>query len=57
MPGASHGIVDDDAVGERTVVVSAMRADGEDLVARTCEHHIVVIHMSEQQVAVSKRRN
>ena len=39
----SRAPADDEAVGQRTVVVSAVRADGENLVAPADQNQIIVI--------------
>ena len=43
MPRASHGIADHDAVGQRSVVVRAMGADGEERVAALHEQRVFSI--------------
>ena len=43
MPGTAHRVADDQALGERPVVVRAVRADREELVAAPRQDHLVVV--------------
>ena len=51
MPGTADALALDDAIGKRTVIVAAMRVDGENLVACAHQQHFVVADMSEQHRA------
>jgi hypothetical protein len=42
MPRTADRVANDEAVGERAVVVGAMRADGEGLVAPPHQNHVIV---------------
>src|SRR5690606_31421519 len=55
MPRAPHGVVDDQAFAEGTVIVRAERTDGEDLVAAADDQHLVVADAADQLAAVGKR--
>jgi len=48
----SRAPADDDAVSQRTVVVSALRADGENLVAPADQNHILVTRAAGYRHAV-----
>jgi len=51
MPGAADAVADDKAVGERPVIMTAMRVDGEDLGAGTYQQHLLIADMAEQRLA------
>jgi hypothetical protein len=48
MPGTAHGIVDNEALRERTVVVGALGADGEKVSAATHEQNRILSDMAGQ---------
>ncbi len=54
MPGASHGIADEETLRERPPVMGARRTDGEDLIAPTSEKHRLGADMPGDHAAVSK---
>ena len=54
MPGAAHRVADQQAFGERTVIVRAGCADGEHLVAAARQQHLLVADMAEQHGAVGE---
>ena len=47
MKRAPHGVADHQPVGERTVIMSAVGAHGEELVRRARQDHILVAHPPE----------
>jgi hypothetical protein len=49
MPGATHGLTDDQAFRERTGIVSAGRADRVDGRAFAHQHDCVIAHVAEQR--------
>jgi hypothetical protein len=55
MPRAAHGVIDDDAVGERPVIVRAVRADREELAASPHEQHVFIVNAPEHDATVLKR--
>jgi hypothetical protein len=55
MPGTTYGAVDDDAVDQRTVIVGAVCADGEDLVTVARKEDVFITDMPNQHVAFAKR--
>ena len=55
MPRAAHRAVRDDALGERPVIVRALRPDREHLRALPHQQHGFVADMSEQEAAVGNR--
>ena len=52
MQRTPDGVADDQPFGERAAIVRAVRADGEPLVARAREQHLVVADPSRQHAAV-----
>ena len=52
MPRTADGVADDEPVGERAVVVRAVRADGEDLLAPPHQNHVVVADSCRRRSAV-----
>src|SRR5206468_8396986 len=54
VPWTADRVVDDEAVGERSLVVSAMRADGEDLVARFDDEHFLFADSSADEASRTK---
>src|SRR5262249_50280738 len=54
MPGTAHRVADDKAVGEWTVVVSAMRADREDALASPHEDDLVLTDVPGKRAAVGQ---
>ena len=46
MPGTTDALAGHEAFGERPVIMAAMRADREDLRARTHQHHFIVADMA-----------
>ena len=55
MPGASDGISDDQTLGERSVIMRAVRPDRKDLRLTLDDHHLLVPHASRQDASVSSR--
>ena len=55
VPRAAHRAVNNEAVGERPMIVGAMRADREDVRAAQDQQHLVVADMSERGVQRSGR--
>src|SRR5262249_6293166 len=51
MPRTAHAAVDNEAVRKRTVIMAAMRTDGEDFAARPHQQNLVVADMTEKLVA------
>ena len=51
VPGAAHGIADQQPLGQRSAVVGAMGSDGEDLVAVTRQQHRLAARVAEQAAA------
>jgi hypothetical protein len=54
VPRASHGVADDQPLGERTSVVRAGCADREKFVAPTREQHRLIPHMPGYQAAIAE---
>ena len=52
MPGTAHGVADHEAVDERTVVMRAMRADREKLLAAPHQQDLVPADMTDKLSAV-----
>ena len=52
MPGTAHRAIRDDALGERPVIVRALRADGENLRALAHQQHRFVADVAEQRAAI-----
>ena len=52
MPGTSHRIVDNEALRERTIVVGALSADGENVSAAAHEQNRVLSDMADELAAV-----
>ena len=48
VPRAAHRAVNNEAVGERPMIVGAMRADREDVRAAQDQQHLVVADMSKE---------
>src|SRR5579863_6683838 len=48
MPGTAHALADHDALGERAVIVAAMRGDGEYFGAAAHEQHLLVADMADE---------
>ena len=51
MQGTADGIADDQSVGERAAIVRATGADGEELVARARQQHVLVSDTPDQHAA------
>src|SRR3954462_12424399 len=51
MPGAADAPANHEALGERPVVMTAIRVDGENLRPRTHQQHILIADMPEQGFA------
>jgi hypothetical protein len=51
MPGTADAFADHESFGERPVVVTAMRVDGENLRSGTHQQNILIADMSEQCLA------
>jgi hypothetical protein len=56
MPWAAHGIIDDEPLAERPVVVRAMRSNSEDLCAAAHHQHLLVADVTDQFAAVDEPR-
>ena len=52
MPRTAHRVADDEPVGERPVIVRAVRADGEELVAAPDDDDLVVTDVAGDDRAV-----
>jgi hypothetical protein len=52
MPRASHGLVDNQSVGEGAVIVSAVRAYREDIPSPTGQQHLFVADMAEEHASI-----
>ena len=52
MPGTADVVAGHEAVGERAVIVAAMRVDREDLAARAHQQHVLLADMAEQHVVL-----
>ena len=48
VPGASDGIADDQTLGERSVVMRAVRPDRKDLRLTLDDQHLLVAHLALQ---------
>ena len=56
MPGAADVVADHKAVGERAMIMAAMRVDREDFGARAHQQHIGLADMAEQHVVLEIAR-
>ena len=54
MQGTANRVADDQAVGQRALVVRAVRADGEESIARARQQHVVVADATREQAAVGQ---
>jgi hypothetical protein len=54
VPGTPDRVSDDEAIGERSVVMSAMSANSENTVTGPGQQDIVGFHPSEEHAAVRK---
>ncbi|HEX7486614.1 MAG TPA: hypothetical protein VF332_10700 [Vicinamibacterales bacterium] len=54
MPRTSHCLSDDETLGERAVIVGAVRTHGEQLIALSHEEHLLAVDAPEDLVAVWK---
>jgi hypothetical protein len=52
MPRTAHRVPDDEPFDERAAIVRTRRANGEQLVAGTCQHDLVVADAAENHAAV-----
>jgi hypothetical protein len=52
VPRAAHAGPDHKPVGERPVIMAAMRIDRENLRARTRQQHLFVAHMANKHVVL-----
>src|SRR5262245_34509617 len=52
MPRTTHGVVDDQTVRERSVVVRAVRADGEQRIAPPRQNHFFGVDAPEHHPAI-----
>src|SRR6516225_401429 len=48
MPGTAHAFAGDKSLGQRAVIMGAMRANGEDFVAAVHQQHLLVADMAEE---------
>jgi hypothetical protein len=51
VPGAADGVLDEDSLSERTVVVGAFGADREQLVTPARQQHRVTSDMAQDHAA------
>ena len=51
MPGTTDALAGHEALGERPVVMAAMRADRKDLRTRTHQQDFIVADVTEQRLA------
>ena len=51
MPRTADALPDDEPLGERPVIMTAMRVDRENLLVGAHQHNILVADMSEQRLA------
>ena len=51
MPGTADAVADHEAIGERPVIMAAMRVDGENLRAGAHQQDILIADMPEQGLA------
>src|SRR5436853_1900112 len=51
MPGAADAVAEHESVGERPVIMAAMRVDGENLGPRTHQQDILIADVTEQRPA------
>jgi hypothetical protein len=56
MPGAAHGVIDEEPLGERPAIMRAGGADREHLLAASCQQHRLIADMAEQHGAVGEFR-
>ena len=52
MPGAADVVAGHEPIGERTVIMAAMRIDREDLGARAHQQHLLLADMAKQHVVL-----
>jgi hypothetical protein len=52
MPRAADGVADDQAFGERSVIMSAVRGDGEELVTASDEQHLILTGPASEAAAI-----
>jgi hypothetical protein len=52
MPRASHRVVDDEPLRQRTTIVTAGRPDGEHIIAAPDENDLLVTDVAEQRNGV-----
>src|SRR5436190_16775977 len=48
MPRTAHAFADDQALGERSMIMRAMRADGEDFITASHQQHLLVADMAQE---------
>ena len=48
MPGAADALADHQSLGQRPMIVAAMRVDGEDIRPRAHQQNVFVANMAEQ---------
>ena len=51
MPGAANGFADHEPLGERSVVMAAMRVDGVDRSTRAGQHDLLIADVAKQGIA------
>ena len=56
MPGATHGITVEHALGKRPAIVAAFRADRENLLADPRQQNVVFADMTGEHGAVAEFR-
>jgi hypothetical protein len=57
MPRASHGVPNDETLGKRPVVMSALCADRENLVTAAHQDHVFAIDLTESHRSISEIAN
>ena len=55
MQRTSNRVANDEAFGERAVIVRAVRPDREQLITGTRQQHVIIADTSEQRAAARKR--
>ena len=56
VPGAAHGILDEEALGERRTVMRAERIDREHLAAAPCQQYRLIADAPKQHGAIGDLR-
>ncbi len=48
MPRTVHALAGDETLGERTMIMCAMRADGEDFITAPHQQHLLIADMAQK---------